>query len=379
MLKITIAGDFCPIYRVAEQLNKEDYSFFDSIKGLVEDSDYAIVNLECPVVETEAKPIKKCGPNLRTISKVVNSIRYGGFDGVTLANNHFRDFGDEGCHTTINELKCQNVDYVGGGSNLAEAQKILYKEVKGKKLAIVNFCENEFSIATATRAGSAPLDSVDNYYQITEARRNSDYVLVIVHGGHEHYQLPSPRMKKIYRHFIAIGADAVVNHHQHCYSGYEYYNGKPIVYGLGNFCFDSRENRDSIWNEGYIVKISFSADIAIELIPYIQCSQTATIELLNSHQTSQFNQRIEELNGIIADDNLLEKSFDDFVITRKKMVMSIFASYHNRYLNAAANRSWIPYLLRDGEVKALENYIMCESHRDVVSRVLSSLNNNKNV
>ena len=101
--------------------------------------------------------------------------------------------------------------------------------------------------------------------------------------------------------------------------------------------------------------------------------------MLNSHQNSQFNQRIEELNGIIADDNLLEKSFDDFVITRKKMVMSIFASYHNRYLNAAANRSWIPYLLRDGEVKALENYIMCESHRDVVNRVLSSLNNNKNV
>ena len=53
-------------------------------------------------------------------------------------------------------------------------------------------------------------------------------MFLILHGGIEHYQLPSPRMKKWYRHIIDLGASAIVNHHQHCFSGYELYNGKPI-------------------------------------------------------------------------------------------------------------------------------------------------------
>ena len=42
-------------------------------------------------------------------------------------------------------------------------------------------------------------------------------------------------MKETYRFFVDCGADAVINHHQHCYSGYEYYKDKFICYGLGNF------------------------------------------------------------------------------------------------------------------------------------------------
>ena len=375
MVRIIVAGDYCPMHRVADLLDKGDYSFFDKIKSVTEKSDYAIVNLECPIVEGEAKPIKKCGPNLRTISKVVDSVRYGGFNGVTLANNHFRDFGDEGCNTTINELRRHNLDFVGGGSNLAEAQQVLYKKIQGKTLAVVNICENEFSIASSNRAGSAPIDLVDNYNQIREARANSDYVLLIIHGGHEFYRLPSPRMKKMYRHFVDLGVDAVVNHHQHCYSGYEYYKGKPIVYGLGNLCFDSPGNRDSIWNDGYMVKISFDTVTDIELIPYKQCNHNPLVELLDDKNTEEFNLTIAELNEVIANDALMIEKFNEFVETKRRDVMRLFASYHNRYLNAAAARSIIPYPLRSGEIEALENYTTCESHRDVVSRILSSLHN----
>ena len=135
---------------------------------------------------------------------------------------------------------------------------ILYKEIGDKKLAVINCCEHEFSIATETTAGSNPLNPISQYYAIKEAKEKADYVLVIVHGGHEHYQLPSTRMQETYRFFIDVGADAVVNHHQHCYSGYEYYNGKPIMYGLGNFCFDEGLKKTKQWHEGYIVEISFT-------------------------------------------------------------------------------------------------------------------------
>ena len=50
-----------------------------------------------------------------------------------------------------------------------------------------------------------------------------------------------------------IGADVVVNCHQHCFSGCEIYNGKHIFYGLGNFFFDWPERRNGMWNKGYML------------------------------------------------------------------------------------------------------------------------------
>ena len=51
------------------------------------------------------------------------------------------------------------------------------------------------------------------------------------------YIKPSSNLTRI------VGADAVVNHHQHCYSGYEVYKDKPVFYGLGNLLFDHASKR----------------------------------------------------------------------------------------------------------------------------------------
>lgn len=369
-MNILIAGDFCPRDRVAALIKSNKFSFFDEIKDIIHTADYSIVNFECPVVKEDVKPILKCGPALRTDSNAINAIKYAGFDCVTLANNHFRDFGDSGCITTIEELKKQNIDYVGGGHNLEEAQRIFYKHVKGLNLAIINFCENEFSIASENMAGAAPIDIIDNYKQILSARANADFVLVIVHGGHEFYQLPSPRMKKLYRFFIEIGADAVVNHHQHCYSGYEYYQGKPIVYGLGNFCFDRNKQRNSIWNEGYCVNID-TENLSIKLFPYIQGNDEANVVLMNEEQRIHFNNNISEFNKIIADDKLLHAAFDKWVKINSRSKMNVFAPYFHKYLNAAAGRGWIPTKLNAKRAGILLNHIACEAHRDISIKVMS--------
>ena len=201
-------------------------------------------------------PIKRVSPNLSSSPKGIEAIKYAGFDIATLANNHILDFGDQGLMDTVNLCSQYNIDTVGVGKNLEDASKILYKRKDGETLAIINCCEHEFSIAGDDTAGANPLDPIQQYYKIKEAKQSADYVLVIVHGGHEMYQLPSLRMVDTYRFFIEGGADAVINHHQHCFSGYEFYKGKPIVYGLGNFCFDS-SYRNSIWNEGYLAAIDF--------------------------------------------------------------------------------------------------------------------------
>lgn len=371
--RIIIAGDYCPRMRVGEAFANQDFSCLAQVKPLAQRVDYALVNFECPIVEETKAPIVKYGPALKTDALALNPLLEVGFHGVTLANNHFRDYGDGGCLATLAHLKKVGLDYVGGGSSLAEAQSILYKEIRGHRFAFVNFCEHEFSIATTHQAGAAPMDLIDNYKQIVEARQHADYVVVIVHGGHEMYQLPSPRMKKLYRFFVDLGADAVVNHHQHCYSGYEFYQGKPIVYGLGNFCFDSTSKERSIWNEGYLAELIFDdSQIRLLLHPYVQCHTSADVQLLQGVQKMQFEESIRQLNAIIQNDDLLQASFDEWVKQQTPHKMKVFASFHNRYLNYFAGRGWIPWMVSQRELLGILNHVDCEAHRDIT---IASLKN----
>ena len=151
-------------------------------------------------------------------------------------------------------------------------------------------------MASDTKGGSNHLDPVTQYYAIQEARIKADYVIVIVHGGHEHYQLPSLRMVRMFRFFIDAGADAVVNHHQHCYSSFEYYHDRPIYYGTGNFCFDANPvSVDGTWNYGYAVQLTLSqGKVSSEIFPYKQCSESPCVELLES---DSFDSKLQELKA----------------------------------------------------------------------------------
>ena len=119
------------------------------------------------------------------------------------------DYGADGCLDAISALNEAGISTVGAGADLSAAGSVLYKKINDKTLAIINCCEHEFSIAGDSSAGANPLNPVSQFRSILEARKNADYVMVIVHGGHEHFQLPSLRMQDTYRFFVDAGADAV--------------------------------------------------------------------------------------------------------------------------------------------------------------------------
>ena len=362
-MKVLVAGDFCPCCRVADLFEREDYGLvLDEVRCLTTEVDYSIVNLECPVVSGDIRPIEKHGPNLSCSNYGVKALKYSGFDCVTLANNHFLDFGEMGVQETIDALKVQGFDYVGGGLNIAEASRILYKEIGNLRIAIINCCEHEFSIATKDTAGSNPLNPIMQFYAIKEARNNADRVLVIVHGGHEHFRLPSPRMIETYRFFIDAGADAVVNHHQHCFSGYESYKGKPIFYGLGNFCFDDERNFSEKWTVGYAVSLDFSVEAPIfSLHPYIQCAKKPSVVILPNNALSE---KIKELNAILSDHTLLSKLVNEYYDSCQVQYSSVFEPFFNRYYLAAKKRGLVPSLVSKKRKLLAADYVLCESHKD---------------
>ena len=369
MIKILVAGDYCPQNRVAALFERDDYApFFSDVKNVIEDVDYSIVNLECPVTKGDEKSIVKYGANLQCSEKGIEALQWAGVNCVTLANNHFLDYGEEGVENTLETCRKYEIDVVGGGRNYQEASNILYKELGGKLLAIINCCEHEFSIATEKTAGSNPLNPIQQYYAIKKAKEKADYVLVIVHGGHEYYPLPSPRMQETYRFFVDAGADGIVNHHQHCYSGYEVYKGKPIFYGLGNFCFDNGLEMNMKWSEGYMVIFKMDDTISFEIIPYRQCYDLANVRLLDK---ASFNKELNKLHAIINDPNQLKESVEQYYESCSLDYSDILEPCYNKYYLACKSRGWLPSLISKARKVRSANYICCESHRDKLIYYLS--------
>lgn len=372
-MNILVCGDFSPVGRHLNLLETKSFNqIFGEVKSIIEKSDYSIVNFETCISKPGDIPIKKHGPNLSCTESGVEALKWAGFDCVTLANNHFRDFGNVGVSQSLDALKKLEIDFVGGGECIEKAAKILYKQICNETLAVINVCEHEFSIATKNSEGSNPLDIIDTYQDIQNAKKNADYVLVIVHGGHEHFQLPSLRMQKLYKFFIDVGADAVINHHQHCFSGYEIYKEKPIFYGLGNFCFDDLrdiKSKDDPWHFGYMVQLNLNKRrIDFELFPYSQCSEGPSIKLL---EKIAFNDKIGALNEIIANPQKLQIACDNFYKEKQIIYELAFEPYKNRLTRKLFRMGLLPRFLTNGDtLYRLINIIECESHRDRILKIL---------
>ena len=322
-VSLFIAGDVVPKGIQPETFKNNGEKIFLEIKPYIIGADVSIVNLEAPVIEGKPTPIKKDGPCLSTSPTTIETLKKAGFGVVTLANNHFFDQGQKGVEATINACNRLNINTIGGGVSFKQARQPLLLEHKGKRIAIINACENEFSIANSQHGGSNPLDMINMQENIAKVRKQVDFVVLILHGGVEQYHYPTPRMKRWYRHFIDLGADAVINHHQHCVNGYEVYNGKPIFYGLGNFYFPGEKNRPKSWQYGYAVKLLLDEQIDFEVIPYNQTADAITIR-----DNKEFNDEIKLFNLPISDDFLLQQKFDEHLINNESYLkMQLLPSF----------------------------------------------------
>lgn len=365
-MKVTISGDFCQRYRVEQVIREGGYGqLFNDVLEITSKSDFNILNFEFPIVEKEldAAPIKKCGPHLRGSIESIDALKYAGFNVCTLANNHILDQGEYCCSNTKRLLNNAGIKTVGAGDNYEEASETLYLHKDGATLAVINCCEHEFCISTEKTSGANPLEPIHQYYKILEAKKAADYIMVIVHGGPEFYQLPTPRMQEVYRYFVDCGADVVINHHQHCYSGYEIYNNKPIFYGLGNFCFDNIEKRTGTWVEGFIVELTFEkmTGVIFNLHPFIQCADVVGPRLIK--ETNMFYKTINELNDIIKDSSKLQQATSDYYDSCAASMFG-YHSYENRILSKLNRMGLIPYQHSTKRLFSIWNLIECESHRD---------------
>jgi poly-gamma-glutamate synthesis protein (capsule biosynthesis protein) len=370
---IIIAGDLCPMGQSEELLSTNQVErLFPGIIQTLQMVDLAIANLECPLTR-QTSPIVKSGPHLKADPACANGIRSAGFDVVSLANNHILDMGGGGLADTVAACTGAGLETVGVGDSLAQATRPLLIDVKGMRVAVLAFAETEFSIATPHSSGAWPVDPVNNFYQIKQAGQEAEFVLVMLHGGNEYYELPSPPMVKLCRYFVDVGAHAVVCNHVHVPGGIEVYRGAPIIYSTGNFLFEGEDEVDG-WYKGFLVKLAIQpgAVVALQLIPYWQSKDQVGVRLMSHAEQGHFFAHLAEVSSVIADPVALEESWDRFVRSKRVQYLSSALGLTKVERRLLRSGLWPFWRLRRSAGAGLLNLFACESHRDVMTSLLTS-------
>ena len=223
----------------------------------------------------------------------VSILKELGVDIVGLANNHVYDFGPEAFADTLATLRSAEIAYVGAGADIKEASAPVYVDVDGYKIAYVAATRAEKNIktpeATETSGGVFRCyDNTDYIEKIKEAKANADYVIALPHWGTEHSTILETAQTDGAKEYIDAGADAVIGAHTHCLQGMDFYNGKPIIYSLGNFWFDDY-TLDTMLLALHLTGTTDHVQVTVEMVPGTQ-----------SERVTRMSSTVQERNRIYA-------------------------------------------------------------------------------
>ncbi|MDO4324502.1 MAG: CapA family protein [bacterium] len=272
----------------------------DGFREKIAEADLFVANEEFPFSDrgTAAKDKQF---TFRLPTERVSMFQELGLDLVTLANNHALDFGEDALLDTCETLDKADIRYVGAGKNLEEASSPVILEVNGLKLAFLGATRVMPEYSWAAQKDSAGMFETYNpealLRKIQEVRAVSDYVIVYVHWGVERETTPKDYQRTMGKQYIDAGADLVIGSHPHVLQGIEYYQGKPIVYSLGNFIFGSQIPKTML------LMVNLEEDsMSLKLIPGTS-SGGYTRTLNTEAENTEFFQYMQELSfGITVDE-----------------------------------------------------------------------------
>lgn len=212
--------------------------FLAAVTPVLSMADIAFGNLEGVLVDG-GEPGKKCSNpaacyRFRSPPRYVERFVAAGFDVLSLANNHARDFGEEGRLATMQTLAAAGIHHSGLEGDFASFTS------NGLNVALIAFA--------VTKNSNMMLDYDLSAQTIAEQARSHDIVIVSFHGGaegrdfthvpfdeEEYYGEPRGDIVKFSRMMVDAGADLVIGHGPHVVRAMERYKGRLIAYSLGNF------------------------------------------------------------------------------------------------------------------------------------------------
>ena len=360
-MKLILCGDLCPTSYTRPYFDRGDLAaLFGDALPLLRSGNFTLVNLECALTDSD-RAIRKLGALLKGAPADAAVIAAAGFTHAGLSNNHTLDYGVAGMRQTVKALSDAGVVPFGFGENDQDSRKTLYLEKDGMRVGVVAVCEHEYTYALRDQFGANPFDPFDTMEDIALAKAEADRVIVMYHGGKEHCEYPSPRLRKACRAMIRAGADVVLTQHSHCIGCRETYRGGEILYGQGNFLFlDDLDNPQ--WRSGLIAEVDFSGGVSVCCHPVV-VTQTG-IRLANETEKETLLAAMDRRGEILQNEDAWLAEWERFCRSIPDYVNAVKYAYRD-----------VPEGERCSQV--FPHYLDCEAHTDVWHTVYPSWHGEK--
>jgi len=236
-LTLAAVGDIMLDRSVGAMINRQGCAYIiERLAPRLRKADITFGNLECP--------LSTVGPHsprehlvFRAHPKTVKVLVLGGFDIVSLANNHTLNAGHAGLLQTLQHLEEASVAYVGAAADASEGSQPAFFDANRLTIGFLAYTDLDFGHGSYSKVDQ---ELSNLCAQIAAAKNKCDLLAVSYHWGTEYHRRPSGRQIEVAHTSIDAGADVVLGHHPHVLQGVEMYKQCPILYSMGNFIFDQR-------------------------------------------------------------------------------------------------------------------------------------------
>lgn len=210
---------------VAKYNEVQDPSYFlAGVQSVFANDDLTIVNFEGTLTNLDTRQDKEFA--FRGDPEYVQILTSGSVEAVNLANNHSRDYGMQSLEDTKQYLNEAGVTHFG-------YEETAIYECKGVKIGLIGIY--------VLPDGLGRMQQLKDHIQKVKSE-GAVITIVNFHWGIEREYYPNDVQKQLAHAAIDNGADLVIGEHPHVIQGIETYNGKKIVYSMGNFCFGGNKN-----------------------------------------------------------------------------------------------------------------------------------------
>lgn len=258
-----------------------DFSYvYDNIKDYTSSADITIGSLETTFAGEDRGYSNY--PVFNSPDSLATGLKDIGVDVISLAGNHALDYGYSGICRTIDVLDNVGISHLGTYKSAEDQNKILIKDVKGVKIAFINYTYGTNGIPVPSDKPYC-LNLIDKDLiskQIKQAKeQNVDMIVACMHWGTEYKTSANDEQKELADFLFKSGVDIILGNHPHVLEPMEKKtitldDGSTkdvfVVYALGNFTADQRAE---ITRDSAILNLDITKDsdgkILINKVSYV--------------------------------------------------------------------------------------------------------------
>lgn len=244
---------------------------FRSIQPEISWADVTISNLECAISDSYETPTSPTTFDFKTDPPAIEGLEFAQIEILSRANNHSFNFGPIGMRDTTELLERAGILHFGMGESIHESRQAVVIDRGGTTYAFLGYngISDAWDGATEDSPGTNPML---DWLVVEDVRREVERGHVVIpffHWGTEYVYDPTEQQRYFARVAIDSGAAMVMGSHPHWVQAVETYEGKPIIYSLGNFIFDQEWSRET--KEGMIAHVWMKGDkpLYIDLVPIL--------------------------------------------------------------------------------------------------------------